>query len=121
MEYAAFAFGIFGLFAYLQAAALKRRIDKIEQQLARTAGTDYYDERRALLKAAKAYIGEPVGIRLKEDHEDVDISMYGNTKHGSNTILDVDEDWLLVHVKTPKGEKDKLIRIESIQGLRLNG
>ena len=119
MEYVAFVFGIFGFFAYLQASSLKRRLDRIEQQLARTSGTDYYDERSALLKAARAYIGQQVGIELKEDHEDTDIAMYGNTKHGSNTLLDVDEDWLMVRVAGPKGEKDKLIRIESVQRISI--
>ena len=40
--------------------------------------------------------------------------MYGNTKHGSNTILDADEEWMLVRIETPKGTKEKLIRMESI-------
>ena len=119
MEYAAFIFGIFGLLAYLQSAALKRRIEKLEGQLARTAGTDYYDDRRDLVRAAGSYVGKPVRIELKEDHQDVDITMYGNTKHGSNTIVDLDEEWLLVHMQTPKGEKDKLIRMESVKRISL--
>jgi hypothetical protein len=45
----------------------------------------------------------------------MDVSYYGNSKYGSNTILDADRDWILVHTETPKGSKDKLIRMESIQ------
>ena len=52
---------------------------------------------------------------MKEDHMDSDIISYGNTKRGSNTIVDVDEDWILIRIKSPKGEKEKLIRLESIQ------
>jgi hypothetical protein len=29
--------------------------------------------------------------------------------------MDVDEEWVLIRIKTPKGEKEKLIRLESIQ------
>ncbi len=41
--------------------------------------------------------------------------MYGNSKHGSNTILGADRDWMLVEVDGPKSSKNKLIRMESIQ------
>ena len=45
----------------------------------------------------------------------MDISYYGNSKHGANVIMEADRDWMLVHVETPKENKDKLIRMESIQ------
>ena len=32
-----------------------------------------------------------------------------------NISIDVDEEWVLIRIKTPKGEKEKLIRLESIQ------
>ena len=114
MEYAAFVFGIIGLMAYLELSSLKKRIAELERSLTKMDGTGYRDDRMALVKAAKSYIGKKVQIDLKEDHEDADIVMYGNTKHGSNKIVDADEDWLLVHVTGPKGEKDKLIRMESV-------
>ncbi|CAG6938866.1 hypothetical protein PICSAR107_04597 [Mycobacterium avium subsp. paratuberculosis] len=47
--------------------------------------------------------------------------MYGNTRHGSNTILDADEDWMLVRIDGPKGVKEKLLRLESIQNVTLVG
>ena len=56
-----------------------------------------------------------MNLDLKEDHEDVDVTMYGNTKHGSNTILDVDDEWMLVRIDTPKGTKEKLLRLESVE------
>jgi hypothetical protein len=68
-----------------------------------------------MIEATQSYIGQTAKLDLKEDHEDVDIMSYGNSKHGTNTILDADEDWLLVRIKSAKGEKDKLIRMESVQ------
>ena len=115
-----FIFGIFGLLAYTSMGTLKRRIDNLESALANMKGTSYHDDRDSLLKMAESYMGKEVKIELKEDHEDMDISYYGNSKHGSNTIIEADRDWMLVHVKTPKGEKDKLIRLESVRKISLN-
>ena len=119
MEYAAFVFAIFGLMAYLQVTSLKNRVKALEEQLAKIGGTTQFEERAGLQKAARSYLGKEVRLELKEEHVDPDITMYGNTKHGSNTILDVDEEWLLVHVCTPKGEKDKLIRLGSVSRISL--
>ena len=119
MEYAAFVFAIFGLMAYLQVTSLKNRVKALEEQLAKIGGTPQFEERAGLQKAARANLGKAVKLELKEEQEDPDISMYGNTKHGSNTILDVDEEWMLVHVCTPKGEKDKLIRLGSVSRISL--
>lgn len=119
MEYAAFVFAIFGLMAYLQVTSLKNRVKALEEQLAKIGGTTQFEERSGLQKAARAYLGKAVRLELKEEQEDPDISMYGNTKHGSNTILDADEEWMLVHVCTPKGEKDKLIRLGSVSRISL--
>jgi len=121
MVYVALVFGIFGLFAFAELPSLKRRIAAFEEQLAKTEGTPAYEERRALIRAAKTYIGQPIRLELKEDHEDADVMMYGNSKHGSNTILDVDEEWLLVHVDGPKAVKEKLIRLESVRRITAAG
>ncbi len=115
MEYLGFIFGIFGLMAYLQVSSLKNRISELERELTKMKGTSFHEDRTALVQAAKTYTGQTVDIELKEDHEDIDIINYGNTKHGYNTILDADEDWLLVEVGTPKGTKRKLIRMESVE------
>ena len=110
-----FILGVFGLMAYLNISPLKRKIEKLESALSAMEGTTYHEDRESLLKAAAGYIGKSVEIDLKEDHKDTDIEYYGNSKYGSNTILDVDRDWILVHTETPKGNMDKLIRMESIQ------
>ena len=68
-----------------------------------------------MLQAIKSYVGQKVNIDLKEDHEDMDIINYGNTRYGSNTVLDVDDEWVLVRINSKKGTKDKLLRLESIQ------
>ena len=114
MQYIAYVFGIFGLLAYLEVSSLKKRISVLERELTRTKGTSYHEKRSTLLEVARSYIGKKVRIDLGEDQEDMDIVMYGNTKHGSNTILDADEEWLTVRVDTPKGSKEKLIRMESV-------
>jgi hypothetical protein len=117
MEYLGIVFGIFGLMAYLQQSSLKSRIDGLERQLAKLEGTDCYEDRQSLARLAASCIGHRVSLTMKEDHGDVDIMMYGNTKHGSNTILDADGDWLLLRVDGPKGPTDKLIRLESVQAI----
>ncbi len=121
MEYIGFVFGIFGLLAYVQLSSLKNRVAALEEQLAKTEGTPAYEDRAALLQAAKSYVGKRVRLELKEDQNDVDIAMYGNTKHGSNTILDADGDWMLVRIETPKGIKEKLIRLGSLHRISLIG
>ena len=115
MVYVAFVFAIFGLMAYLEISGLRKRVDELERTLSKQEGTSYYNSRKSLSQIARSYIGKPVSLTMKEDHMDPDIISYGNTKHGSNTIMDVDEEWVLIRIKTPKGEKEKLIRLESIQ------
>ena len=118
MEYmgvVGFVFGIFGLWAYLEVPKLKTRITDLERELTRMQGTSFHEDRAALYEAAKGYVGKTVNLELEEDHEDVDVTMYGNTKHGSNTILDVDDEWMLVRIDTPKGTKEKLLRLESVE------
>lgn len=119
MEYLGLIFGIFGLFAYIELASLKKKVTALEKELAGIAGTPSFEERRALLDAVESYIGKQVVLDLKEDCEDADIMMYGNSKHGSNTILDADDDWILVRIDSAKGSKEKLIRAGSVQRISL--
>ena len=115
-----FVFGIFGFLAYISQDGLKKRITELERQLTKMQGTSYADDRKALIKLAKDCIGKPVKLDLKEDYEDTDIMMYGNSKVGTNTILDVDEDWMLVRVESAKkAPKEKLIRLEAVQRIQL--
>ena len=119
MEYLGFIFGIFGRFAYIELASLKKKVTALEKELAGIAGTPSFEERRALLDAVESYIGKQVVLDLEEDCEDADIMMYGNSKHGSNTILDADSDWILVRIDSAKGSKEKLIRAGSVQRISL--
>ena len=119
MQYIGFIFGIFGLTAYMQVSELKNRVKALERELSKMQGTSFHDDRRALLQAARQLIGQKVEIKMKEDHMDADIINYGNTRYGANTILDADDDWLLIHIDSPKGSKDKLIRLESVKRLGL--
>ena len=115
MEYVGIVFGIFGLLAYIQLSSLKKRVITLEEELAGIVGTPSFEERRALLDAVEAYIGKQVILYLKEDCEDMDIVMYGNSKHGTNTIIDADGEWILVRIDSAKGSKEKLIRAGSVQ------
>ena len=115
MEYLGIIFGIFGLLAYAELASLKKKVTALEKELAGIAGTPSFEEQRALLDAVESYIGKQVVLDLKEDCADADIMMYGNSKHGSNTILDADDDWILVRIDSAKGSNEKLIRAGSVQ------
>lgn len=119
MEYAGFIFGIFGIMAYIQLESLRKRVIALEEELAGIAGTASFEKRRGLLDAVDACIGKRVILEMKEDCEDADILMYGNSKYGTNTILDADDDWLLVRIDSAKGSKEKLIRAGSIQRISL--
>ena len=114
MEVIGFVFGIFGLMAYLQVSSLKSRIDELERELTGMKGTSYYEDRTALVHAAKYKKKKKVTIDLKEDHEDVDIINYGNPKSGTITILDADGEWMLIHIVNNKKNITKLIRMESV-------
>ena len=119
MEYLGIIFGVFGLVAYAELASLKKKVTALEKELSGIAGTPSFEERRALLDAVESYIGKQVVLDLKEDCADADIMMYGNSKHGSNTILDADGDWILVRIDSAKGSKEKLIRAGSVQRISL--
>ena len=119
MEYIGFVFGLFGLMAYLELSGLKKRISQLEDELSSMKGTSYHEERTGLLKAVRDYIGQSVILEMKEDYEDSDIIMYGNSKHGTNTILECDSAWVLVRIEAPKFTKEKLIRTESIERISL--
>ncbi len=114
MQYVAFVFGVFGLMAFLELSELKGKITKIERALSEMKGTPYAEEKEDLERTVRSYIGESVVLELKEDHEDTDIISYGNTKSGSNTILDTDGTWMLVRIESARGVKEKLVRLESI-------
>ena len=119
MEYLGIIFGVFGLVAYAELASLKKKVTALEKELSGIAGTPSFEERRALLDAVESYIGKQVVLDLKEDCADADIMMYGNSKHGSNTILDADDDWILVRIDSAKGSREKLIRAGSVQRISL--
>ncbi len=119
MEYVALVFGILGMMGYLESASLKKRVKVLEDQLAGIEGTAAFEDRLSLLAVIRDYIGKKVQINFKEECEDVDVVMYGNSRHGSNTILDADEEWILVRVESPKGTKEKLVRMSSVKSVAL--
>ncbi|MBQ4362366.1 MAG: hypothetical protein II787_05535 [Lachnospiraceae bacterium] len=114
IQYVALIFGLLGFIGYCQLSTLKQRISALEEQLSKIQGTTYFETRQALRGQIESLIGKPVTIEMKEDLEDADIISYGNTRHGSNTILEADDDWIKVRIDTPKGSREKLIRMESL-------
>ena len=103
MNTLAFVFSLFGLMAYLEVSSLKKRVKELEQQLVKIEGTPLHQEYQSLAKIASSYIGKSVTIGFKE--------------HGTNTLLDADDDWLLVKIESAKGTVTKLIRLSSITSI----
>ena len=112
-------FGILGFIAFIEVFSLQSRIKVLERELQKVDGTSFAESARSLSAAVKEQIGKSVKIDLKEDEQDVDIVMYGNTAHGSNTVIDADGEWMLIRVEGPKGVKENLIRLSSVQGIDL--
>ena len=54
MQYAAFVFGIFGFFAYLELSSIKKRVAELERELTKMKGTSYHEDRTSLLKIAQS-------------------------------------------------------------------
>ena len=109
--------GIFGFVAFIEVMTLQSRVKNLERELAGIEGTSLSAEKKALADAVRDYAGKEVKIELREDEQDVDIVMYGNSRHGNNTILDADGEWMLVRTEGPKGAREKLIRLSSVQGI----
>ena len=118
LVYVALVFGLMGVFAFCSQSDLKKRIKRLEDELASTKGSSYALSKESLAKFARENIGQQVKISVKEDCWDSDVISYGNTK-GKNVILDADENWILVEITTPKKTLQKIFRIDSIDGLTL--
>ena len=114
MQYAAFVFGIFGLFAYLEVSSLKKRIDDLEEQMRSTPGTQYAEAKESFVRVARQYIGRAVTLEMKEDELDQDVMMCW-MKKGTCTLIDMDDDWMLVKTEYGKTVKTKLIRTRSVE------
>lgn len=121
MQYVALVFGIFGLMAYLEISSLSKRVTELERELTRVRGTSYQENHASLLQIVSSYIGQKVVIDLKEDYQDVDVVIYGNSKYGSNVVLDVDDEWVLLRIESKKGNIEKLIRLEAISRISVAG
>ena len=118
LVYVALVFGLMGVFAFCSQSDLKKRIKRLEDELASTKGSSYALSKESLAKFARENNGQQVKISFKEDCWDSDVISYGNTK-GKNVILDADENWILVEITTPKKTLQKIFRIDSIDGLTL--
>ena len=66
MEYMGFVFGIFGLMAYLQISALKKRVDDLEREMTKIEGTEHAQKQTSLRSVVRKWIGEEVILELKD-------------------------------------------------------
>ncbi|MBR1740732.1 MAG: hypothetical protein IJ733_02470 [Lachnospiraceae bacterium] len=113
MEYLGIMFGVLGFLGFLSQSSLKGRVRELERQMARIKGTDYAEEKENLVQLAKGHLGQRVQIHFKEA-EGTDIFVT-NEKNIKCTLVDVDEDWILVHIEKKKSSQDKLFRLESVK------
>ena len=118
MVYVALLFGIFGLVAYVEQSALKKRIQRLEQALAGMNGTAYAEERKSVAQMVQSCLGKRVLLSFKEDFQDIDLFMAG-PKYGTCVLRDADEEWVLVHAEFGKKVFDKLIRLDAIKSVSI--
>lgn len=117
MNYVTFVFVIFGFLVYCEQSSLKKRIRKIEEQLTVTRGTSYFQSKESLKKLAQSYIGKNVQINLREEMENLEVVINGKVKGGTNVILDVDDEWMIVRITGPKKSFEKLLRLTAVESL----
>ena len=121
METMAYIFGFFGFLAFCCMSSLQSRIkkmeNKFEEHFASAKGTPSYEERMALLKVIRGYVGKKVTLEFQGEEFDNDL-VNAEVRKGSCTILDADRDWVLVNVSYDKVNKDKLIRLKEISRIK---
>ena len=103
---------ILGFFAWLGIFSLQSRISKLERQLRQIEGTEASDEAKELRRIAKVSIGKTVKLSFRENEGDYDL--YGDN---SVTILDADNEWVLVEFTLRGKPVQKLIRQSAIRGI----
>ncbi len=109
--------GGFGLSAYLKLDDVKKRLRSLEEALEKIDGTDYALKRRELREQAQALIGEVVVVSFKEE-ENIDPEVVqGNASPATNTLLDADEDWVLLEMKSLKETKTILLRLDGVDAI----
>lgn len=121
METIGFIFGIFGLLAFCEVSTLQHRVKKLEkafeEHFASAKGSPSYEERMALLKLIKSYVGKKVILEFQSEEFDF-YEVRTSSGKGSCTILDADKDWVLVNLNYGKVNKDKLIRLKEISRIK---
>lgn len=101
---------MFGLIAFCWCCSLSRKVSKLER-LIKQAEIDQ-PQKDSLREILQKHQGKSGKIQFAEGATDIDI--FSKTCY----IEDVDEEWVLVRVG--KGEMEKLIRIDSIQGIQFH-
>lgn len=105
---------ILGLLAFCQVSAVASKLRRIERDWAGGQRLGQGGTKEDIAKVLAPCIGKEVFLDFYED-EDMDLlSVSGKNKI---ILLDIDPKWILVHIQTPKAQKDKLIRISSVKGV----
>ena len=117
MEYVIWPLAILGFVAFCSMGSLTSRIKKLEQQLSSMEGTSAHAERLSLVKLLQEYVGKNVEIEFKDEENDMDIANAVMRK-GTCTIRAADGDWVHVHITYGKVDKEKLIRVSEISGIK---
>lgn len=118
MDKLLWVFAILGVIALFGVWNLQTRVSKLERQLANVEGTPANKEKKDLTNVVKGYVGRNVVLEFRDDECDMDLVNCAARK-GSCTILEADDDWVLVHIVFDKTDKEKLFRMESITGITI--
>ena len=106
----------FGFLAFIQVCSLSSRLRKTERYInsePNTLRSSMKDDMRQILNP---YIGKE--IETIDFYEDEETDIFYDVKQNRFFLEDIDEKWALLKVITPKYEKQELIRISSIKGVK---
>lgn len=109
---------IFGFIAFMQIGSIyanSARMRRAERSESGNLHTERSSVKDDMAKVLAPYIGKEISLDFYEDEEDMDL--LGAGRHDKAILMDIDPKWALIHIETPKEQKDKLIRISSIKGV----
>ncbi len=105
----------FGFLAFIQMGSIYARTRRAERSESGNLHAERSSVKDDMAKILAPYIGKEISLDFYEDEEDMDL--LGADRHDKAILMDIDPKWALIHIETPKEQKDKLIRISSIKGV----
>ncbi len=115
MEHLVWLPAILGFLAYLEVDGLKKRIKKLEDQLGNVKDSPIHIEKTVLMKLLTEYIGKDIELEFCSEQYDPDIYNSSN----KCTVLAVDEEWVLIQISGKNCNKEKLFRLNQINGVKV--